>query len=187
MKDTPPVKQNYDDKKCTSYEFQWTMVESSVLRDQLNTYLGEWPHQQLKDTSWKLLHTLTGWSQPRSFTARRFGEQLLHTPWPHARQWWRGRRGPNSALHTTHSLIMSSGTQYDGRALSFRKSARENMFTTENQHGQLASSNKFLSLPYICGMQQHSPSGYFATVASVPEITSVTCRARTVCASLDHS
>lgn len=70
----------------------------------------------------QLLQTLTGWSQPRSFTGRRFGEQMSQTPWPHDRQWCRVNLGPKAFSQTLQLFINSSGIQYDGRVVSFKNS-----------------------------------------------------------------
>ena len=67
---------------------------------------------------WFLLHesqTRTGSSQPRDFTLCRCCEQLLHTPAPHARQWWMRTRSLNSHLQHLQLVISESSCQYAGR------------------------------------------------------------------------
>lgn len=65
------------------------------------------------------LQTRTGWFQPLSGTGFKSGEQLWQTPFPQALQWCFNNFEENCALHKLHSIISSSGIQYDGRAESF--------------------------------------------------------------------
>lgn len=53
----------------------------------------------------QLVHTRTGWSQPRDGTARRSGEHSSHTPWPQARQWCLDSLAVNSRWQLWHDRM----------------------------------------------------------------------------------
>lgn len=123
--------------------------------------------------------------QPRSGTGLRPSEHGLQTARPHARQWWRVRLPiarrwfgeaaavsssavPNFCWHTTHLGDSLSGTQYDGLAESFIKSAGIGTL-------RLASSHKYRTQSIPLGYSTRAAtednvlrntSPYFRTVTS---------------------